>query len=100
MNNEPAQGIRSFLRALRNRNFLWMWIAQIVSMIGDFFSFLAIPYLITVLAQESVALASLTSKLGDFKGLPLLITSEELSPEAKMLVGLATLAGYVFGKVF
>lgn len=73
------QGIGPFLRVLRNRNFRWLWISQLISMIGDYFNFLAVPYLITVLA-DNTSVAEAASSTG------------ALSPEAKALVGLSTLA--------
>jgi DHA3 family macrolide efflux protein-like MFS transporter len=72
--SEQGQGFRAFVRVLRNRNFFWLWVSQLISMVGDFFSFLAVPYLITVLAEgESAAAAGAT-----------------ISAEAKALVGLST----------
>lgn len=76
---QQAQGYHAFLRVLRNRNFFMLWLSQLISMIGDFFSFLAVPYLITVLAEGSSA-AGIAAE------------TSQLSPEAKSLVGLATLA--------
>ncbi len=76
--NQPPQGFRAFVRVLRNRNFFWLWVSQLISTIGDFFSFLAVPYLITVLAQGDEAAA-----LADSSAMP---------TEAKALAGLATMA--------
>lgn len=70
------QGFRTFIRVLRNRNFFWLWLSQLISIIGDFFNFLAVPYLITVLVDGSEAASG----------------AVELSAEAKALVGIATLA--------
>ncbi len=73
------QGFRAFACVLRNRNFFWLWISQLISMIGDFFSYLAVPFLITALADGG-EVAGVATEAG------------ELSAEAKALVGLATLA--------
>mgnify|MGYP000405683247 CR=1 FL=1 len=56
--SEQGQGFRAFVRVLRNRNFFWLWVSQLISMVGDFFSFLAVPYLITVLAEGESAAAA------------------------------------------
>lgn len=74
--NGHAQGIRSFIKVLRNKDFFWLWIAQLISIIGDFFSFLAVPYFITVLAQGPAAAGAEVA----------------LSAETKALVGLAEMA--------
>ena len=75
---QSSEGYRSFVKVLRNRNFFWLWLSQLISLTGDFFSFLAVPYLITVLADGAQAASSA-------EGTP-------LSTEAKALVGVATLA--------
>ncbi len=75
--SEQDQGFRSFGRVLRNRNFFWLWLSQLISIAGDFFSFLAVPYLITVLADGEQAAA---------------VEGVVLSPEAKLWVGVAMAA--------
>ena len=75
---QSPEGFRSFVKVLRNRNFFWLWLSQLISLTGDFFSFLAVPYLITVLADGAQAASSA-------EGTP-------LSTEAKALVGAAMFA--------
>lgn len=77
------QGFRSFVRVLRNRDFFWLWLSQLISLAGDFFSFLAVPYLITMLADGEVTAA--TEGAAALEG-------AALSPEAKMWVGVAMAA--------
>ena len=74
---QNSEGFRAFLKVLRNRDFFWLWLSQLISLTGDFFSFLAVPYLITVLADGAQAVGA--------EGAP-------LSTEAKALVGVATFA--------
>ncbi len=77
--DRQAQGFRAFLRVLRNRNFFWLWVSQLISFTGDFFSFLAVPYFITLLAQGGEAAAAVAA-------------GSELPAEAKTLTGAAMIA--------
>ena len=40
------QGFRAYARVLRNRDFFWLWLSQLISITGDFFNFLAVPFLL------------------------------------------------------
>lgn len=73
---DNQQGFQAYARVLRNRNFFWLWLSQLISMTGDFFNFMAIPFFITLLYTG-----------GETAG-----ATGEVPPEAKAIIGLATLA--------
>src|SRR5258706_16106337 len=48
-------GVRTMLAVLRQRNFGLLWIGQIISMIGDWVLFVALPFYIYVLTGSTLA---------------------------------------------
>ena len=47
----------SFISVLKNRNFLALWLGQVVSNVGDYFYFLAVPIAINRLTGSTTAMA-------------------------------------------
>ncbi|GAB4572791.1 MAG: MFS transporter [Anaerolineae bacterium] len=79
--SSSSEGLRRFLAVLRKRDFFWLWLAQLISMVGDYFMLLAVPLLITVLAEGGSVVGPVSAGKGG-----------ELPAEAKALVGLTALA--------
>lgn len=52
-----SQSRVSFLSVLRNRHFLALWLGQVVSNIGDYFYFLAVPITVNRLTGSTTAMA-------------------------------------------
>ncbi|MDH4208498.1 MAG: MFS transporter, partial [Anaerolineae bacterium] len=53
----------SFADVLRNRNFLALWLGQVISQIGDSFTFLALLITVNRLTGSTVAMGLMTISL-------------------------------------
>jgi MFS family permease len=53
--NAPVnQGANTYTRLFRSRNFMALWIGQMISFIGDYFYFLAIPIVVSRLTGSAL----------------------------------------------
>ena len=57
VNSSESIGYRELIRG--NRNFRLLWLGQIISLLGDWFNFVASASLIAILTQSGFAVGSL-----------------------------------------
>ncbi len=62
MGSEKSQGA-SFANVLRNRNFLALWLGQVISQIGDSFTFLALVIMVNQLTGSTVSMGMMMISL-------------------------------------
>jgi len=75
--------IRQRLNLFRNRNFRLLWLSSLVSMLGDFFMFVGMPFLIMNLTEDRAAIGGVLAVAGVPRALLLLFggaLSDRFSP--------------------
>lgn len=96
--------LRSKVTVLRNRNFRLLWISSLIAMMGDFFVFVAMPFLVMNLTEDRAAIGGILAVGGIPRAIFMLfggVFSDRFSPLpiiklsrvtfCVMLIGMATM---------
>jgi len=86
--NTPEPRPNTFMQIIRNRNFLLLWIGQGISLIGDQFYLVALPWLVLQLTDDSLALGVTLALAGIPRALFMLVggaLTDRFTPRMLML---------------
>src|SRR5919109_3404928 len=88
MNTMTQSKASSFGEVLRNRNFRLLWIGEGVSVLGDHFCMIALPWLVLQLTGDSLAMGTVLALSAAPRALLMLVggaLTDRFSPRALML---------------
>lgn len=85
----PASGRKKWIRLLANRNFRLLWLGENVSLLGDQFYFIALPWLVFQMTDSALAFGTILMVAGIPRAVLMLVggvMTDRISPRSVMIL--------------